>query len=243
VDVADLHDRESVQRVWQIRKRNLNALDAGTATRGCKPTTVVNTVSPTTSTAEAVASICKCSADTGNQAANSTTSRGRVNTSKEDKEARREQCCGADAIRQCNGTIAHPGTHDVDLLFERAATVRDLETVVNAFLSRSYISSAKHSFQLLRVARVRGRDFVFKVDFLHSGSHENALELFVDHLALDDGPLLYRYQSISVPTSTLLFEEDGRVQKISELDSRPFLTVSEVDVVRPASATDQHAQA
>ena len=37
MDVADLHDRESVQRVWQIRKRNLNALDAGTATRGCKP--------------------------------------------------------------------------------------------------------------------------------------------------------------------------------------------------------------
>jgi len=114
------------------------------------------------------------------------------------------------------GTIAHPGTYDVDLLFERAATERELETVVNAFLSHGYISSAKHSFQLLRVARVRGRDFVFNVDFLHSGSHEDASELFVDHLVLDDGPLLYRYQSILVPMSTLLFEEDGRVQKVVE---------------------------
>src|SRR4029077_10626884 len=37
VDVADLHNRESVQRVWQIAQRNFNALDAGTATRVCKP--------------------------------------------------------------------------------------------------------------------------------------------------------------------------------------------------------------
>jgi|SRR5581483_5010600 len=67
-----------------------------------------------------------------------------------------------------SGTIPHPGTHDVDLLFERAASVNELGAVVNAFLSHGYISSAKHAFQLLRLARVRDRDFVFNVDFLHS---------------------------------------------------------------------------
>jgi hypothetical protein len=112
------------------------------------------------------------------------------------------------------GAIAHPGTHDVDLLFERAASVRELEAVVDAFLCRGYISSAKHSFQLLRVVRVRGRDFVFNIDFLHCAKHEDASDLFVDQLVLDDGPLLYRYQSILVPMSSLLFEEDGRMQEI-----------------------------
>jgi hypothetical protein len=108
--------------------------------------------------------------------------------------------------------IVHPGTRDVDLLFERGATVGQLEQVVGAFLRRGYLSSAKHSFQLLRPVQVRDREFVFNVDFLHCDAQENASELFADHLVLKDGPLLYRYQSILVPLSSLLFEKDGHLQ-------------------------------
>ena len=114
------------------------------------------------------------------------------------------------------GVIVHPGTRDVDLLFEHAATVGELKDVVSAFLRHDYVSSAKHSFQLLRTVKVRDREFVFNVDFLHSADLGNASDQFVDQLVLDDGPLMYRYQSIVVPLSALLFEEDGQLRKIVE---------------------------
>lgn len=109
-----------------------------------------------------------------------------------------------------SGAIVHPGTRDVDLLFERGTNQGALEDVLHAFLKNGYLSSAKHQFQILRVVRVADREFVFNVDFLHSAEVTNPEELFVDHLVLDDGPLLYRYQSIVVPMSSLLFEDAGR---------------------------------
>jgi hypothetical protein len=109
-----------------------------------------------------------------------------------------------------SGVIPHPGTRDVDLLFERGSTVGELEEVVRAFLQHGYLTSAKHPFQLLRAVSVHDRDFVFNVDFLHSAEKFRSSELFVDHLLLEDSPLLYRYQSIVVPMSSLLFEDCGR---------------------------------
>lgn len=108
-----------------------------------------------------------------------------------------------------NGPIVHPGTKDVDLLFKHGTTPGALKDVVQAFLDHGYLTSAKHPFQLLRVIDVAGTDFVFNVDFLHSAQIALPDHLFVDHLVIDDGPLLYRYQSIVVPMSALLFEPAG----------------------------------
>lgn len=115
-----------------------------------------------------------------------------------------------------NGNITHPGTRDVDLLFKHGATSEELKDVVKAFLSRGYLSSAKHSFQLLKPIMVSGTEFVFNIDLLHSANNENT-EMFVDHLTIDEGELLFRYQSIKVPLSTLLFEPSGRTQFTCEI--------------------------
>ena len=108
--------------------------------------------------------------------------------------------------------IAHPGTHDVDLLFRHGATTGELADVVHALLAHGYLSSAKHSFQLLRVVEIHDREFVFNVDLIHPDPVLGTrASMFVDHLVLDDLPMLYRYQSIVVPMSALLFEEAGAV--------------------------------
>jgi hypothetical protein len=39
------------------------------------------------------------------------------------------------------GPIAHPGTHDVYLLFERAASVRELDVVVNSMFTTLMLHS------------------------------------------------------------------------------------------------------
>jgi hypothetical protein len=105
------------------------------------------------------------------------------------------------------GGIAHPGTKDVDLLFERGGNPGELQEVVAAFLRAGYLSSAKHPFQMLRLLKVGDREFVFNVDFLHHSPAEKVEDLFVDHLVLNDRVVSYSYQSIVVPMSTLLFSE------------------------------------
>lgn len=105
------------------------------------------------------------------------------------------------------GAIVHPGTKDVDLLFEQGGRPGELKEVIEAFLAAGFISSAKHPFQVLRLLRVGDREFVFNVDFLHHSPDENLDELFVDHLMLDERVVRYTYQSIIVPMSTLLFSD------------------------------------
>lgn len=109
-----------------------------------------------------------------------------------------------------NTDIRHPGTKDVDLLFRHGHNQGELQPVIDAFLKSGYLSSAKHPFQLLRTAKVRGVDFVFNVDFLHNAPDQKDFDLFVDHLDLEDEDeemVWYQYQSIAIPMSKILFEE------------------------------------
>jgi hypothetical protein len=106
--------------------------------------------------------------------------------------------------------IEHPGTKDVDLLFEKGAIKGNLHNIFKAFLLSGYKISAKHQFQLLKVINVGDKDFVYNVDFLHAENSNESVEMFVDHLELaipiheykDD---TYVEKSINAPHSDSIF--------------------------------------
>lgn len=113
-----------------------------------------------------------------------------------------------------SGPIGHPGTRDVDILFEEGTEAGRLKSVVEHFLRRDYHPSAKHDFQLLRILSVAGIDFVFNVDLLHAGEASAKPEMFVDHVSLPV-PLseycdsTFSVKSIVMPEAAFLF--DGHV--------------------------------
>jgi hypothetical protein len=109
------------------------------------------------------------------------------------------------------GRITHPGTRDVDILFRDGAQKAALDEVVKCLLSKNYLPSAKHEFQLLRILRVNGIDFVFNVDLLHPGEAAVAPEMFVDHVSLPIPLAEYRdhtfgVKSIIMPEAAFLFD-------------------------------------
>lgn len=108
------------------------------------------------------------------------------------------------------GQIRHPGTRDVDLLFEDGATPGALREVVKALIGAGFLLSAKHEFQLLQVLRVAGIEFVFNVDILHASEARKNPQMFVDHVSLpvrvsEFGPATVPARSIVVPVSRFLF--------------------------------------
>jgi len=107
--------------------------------------------------------------------------------------------------------IAHPGTKDVDLLFEKGAQSGALQDVVRRFISNGYIPSAKHEFQILRELNVSGSAFMFNVDLLHPEEESKNPDLFVDHLQLPVPSREYcsdRYfvKSIMIPKASFIFD-------------------------------------
>lgn len=107
--------------------------------------------------------------------------------------------------------VEHPGTKDVDLLFEKGAEPGALQHVVGEFLGAGYIPSAKHEFQILRELRVAGRAFIFNVDLLHPAESSRNPELFVDHLELPVPSSEFRsdsyfLKSIMIPDAAFIFE-------------------------------------
>jgi hypothetical protein len=109
------------------------------------------------------------------------------------------------------GPIPHPGTRDVDLLFESATTPGALADVLKRFCERDYLVSAKHPFQLLRILDIAGTPLVFNVDVLHPQERDHSADLFVDHLDLplfqdDDATEPYRMRSIALPGSQFIFD-------------------------------------
>lgn len=118
--------------------------------------------------------------------------------------------------------IAHPGTIDVDLLFEAGATAESLNDVVESLLKASFLPSAKHPFQLLRVLPVNEDELVFNIDLLHPSEaiskHPTANEIFVDHLELNipKGAIpadKIRAKSIAAPESGFIFTENRYLHK------------------------------
>ena len=108
--------------------------------------------------------------------------------------------------------ISHPGTKDVDLLFEPAATEGKLSEVISAFFDNGYLPSAKHTFQLFKVLNVSEKPMVFNIDLLHPLETIRDSEMFVDHLDLDlpENIKLKTYKiirSIALPSSRIIFDE------------------------------------
>lgn len=88
--------------------------------------------------------------------------------------------------------LQHPGTKDVDLLFENGATPGDLASVVNDLMAAGYVLSAKHGFQLVRIIRVGNDELAFSVDLLHPSPKtvDSVGEMFSKHvdLAIEQRP-------------------------------------------------------
>lgn len=116
-----------------------------------------------------------------------------------------------------SGRIQHPGSRDVDILFQRGLERRALESAIRALRTAGFLLSAKHEFQLLRQLNVRGTTFVFNVDLLHPGADEPQPELFAEHVSLPI-PLseytdeTYSVMSIVVPQAAFIF--DGHVEPV-----------------------------
>lgn len=115
-------------------------------------------------------------------------------------------------LRLKNERHPHPGTRDVDVLFEDGAIAGALRKVIETFLVNDYLLSAKHEFQLLRTLTVSERPFVFNVDLLHPGLASKKPEMFVDHLDL--GVRVSEFAgtrpvtSVALPSAMLVFEHD-----------------------------------
>jgi len=68
-------------------------------------------------------------------------------------------------LRGKDHSLRHPGTHDVDLLFN--GDFDHVKAAVPKFLGAGYLPSAKHPFQLLKELTVQGTNFVFNVDLMY----------------------------------------------------------------------------
>ncbi|RDD30330.1 hypothetical protein CR161_06175 [Prosthecochloris sp. ZM] len=112
-----------------------------------------------------------------------------------------------------NGSkIVHPGTIDVDVLFEEGSQPGRLAPLFSEFKSLGYGISAKHGFQLLRDMTINGERVLFNVDILHPLMSAEISGLFQDHLELDvpkdeNERKLKKMVSIVQPNSRVLFEE------------------------------------
>jgi hypothetical protein len=112
-----------------------------------------------------------------------------------------------------NGEIVHPGTKDIDILFNGADKENILKEVIELLLGNGYLLSAKHNFQLIKIYNVNGNDMAFNVDLLHPvhGKVKEEDDLFVKQLVLDIPVEKYRsthfmVMSIVQPQTKYLFD-------------------------------------
>ena len=64
--------------------------------------------------------------------------------------------------------INHPGTKDVDLLFnDDEMNDEDWKKVIDCLRQKQFIPSAKHQFQLLKEYKIDGEKFLYNVDLMH----------------------------------------------------------------------------
>jgi hypothetical protein len=113
-------------------------------------------------------------------------------------------------LRGARGTLTHPGTRDVDVLFDD-----DREAIGSAaqlLLDDGFILSAKHEFQLLKTFTVGGKPFVFNVDLMHPQESSKKPDMFHDIMDLgirdDYNPGSLKLKSICFPSSAIIFEEN-----------------------------------
>jgi hypothetical protein len=105
----------------------------------------------------------------------------------------------------------HPGTADVDVLFNDGDPQRMLDAV-KALLAAGYTPSAKHPFQLLKKLDVAAEAFVFNIDLMHpkegkldSGLFQDILDLGTrtNYRTLD----VAKIKSVAFPSAKIIFDE------------------------------------
>jgi hypothetical protein len=113
-------------------------------------------------------------------------------------------------LRGGNLEFPHPGTHDVDILFDDE--VAPMKTAVTELLSAGYVPSAKHPFQLLKKLRVGGKELVFNIDLMHPAESARDEDLFHDIVDLGiredyDSHITHVIKSICFPSAKIVFAE------------------------------------
>lgn len=108
--------------------------------------------------------------------------------------------------------VHHPGTYDVDVLFQEGNRNGALASAIATLLERGFAPSAKHPFQLLTEKKVNGNRLIYNVDLLHPRMSETDKGMFVDHLELDipldDEERRLKIQgSVVLPNSEILFKK------------------------------------
>lgn len=85
-------------------------------------------------------------------------------------------------LRITDHVLQHPGTRDVDLLFN--SDFDQVKDAVPIFFDAGYIPSAKHPFQLLKKLTVQGQEFVFNVDLMYPAEPTVDDDMFHDIIDL-----------------------------------------------------------
>ena len=137
--------------------------------------------------------------------------------------------------------IHHPGTIDVDLLFEEGATMGALGEVIEALKREGFHHSAKHHFQLLRTVLINDEEFVFNIDLLHPSEalsdRPSVADMFVDHIELEipTGAMngeRFRAKSIAAPYSGFIFKDQRYVSvAVSIADLEGAMRTATVPVI------------
>lgn len=107
--------------------------------------------------------------------------------------------------------IHHPGTKDVDILFDGGYEKGSLKEIIEEFIKYGFIFSAKHDFQLFKEIEVMGKKFVYNVDLLHPLETIKPDEIYVEHIDLGIPASKYQgetyiMKSIALPSSQSLFK-------------------------------------
>lgn len=132
-----------------------------------------------------------------------------------------------------NNGINHPGTKDVDLLFnDEKMNDGDWEKIIECLKQKQFIPSAKHPFQLLKEYEIDGQKFLYNVDLMHpcdQGFEKKEVEFKnrYDYGVRGYGECSYHGGTINLLRSQYFFEEgfnnketvqvqllDGRQEKL-----------------------------
>lgn len=110
-----------------------------------------------------------------------------------------------------SGEIVHPGTKDVDILFEVGYKEKELKDISQTFIDSGFILSAKHDFQLFKKIKVNDYEMIYNIDLLHPHETSWKKKTYVDHLELDLPASKYQsknfmIKSIALPNSSILFD-------------------------------------
>ncbi|MDR2283804.1 MAG: hypothetical protein LBE37_11370 [Sphingobacterium sp.] len=109
--------------------------------------------------------------------------------------------------------INHPGTKDVDILFENGYKKDSLKEIILKFIENDYLLSAKHDFQLFKEIQVSDKTFIYNIDLLHPSETNIPEEIYIDHIDLQIPSTIYqsdtfKMKSIALPSSQTLFNNN-----------------------------------